>query len=120
MHENSFLDVNTLVITRHAQERWKERGFRGTYGLLEELSKAQLFTEEVRGVDIILTEFMRVTSMYYECKEERKYFFTNWFIFVVCQSTLITCISRNSHVKYRKKLAKSTNKKRVNNQYAHR
>lgn len=49
MHENSFLDVNTLVITRHAQERWKERGFRGTYGLLEELSKAQLFTEEVRG-----------------------------------------------------------------------
>ena len=120
MHESSFLDVNTLVITRHAHERWEERGFRGTYGLMEELSKAQLFTKEARGVGSILPEFMRITSMFYDQKIERKYFFTDWFIFVVCDVTLITCISRNSHVRYRKKIAKSTNKKRVSNQYAHR
>lgn len=120
MHESSFLDVNTLIITRHAKERWEERGFRGTYGLMEELSKAQLFTKEARGVGSTLPEFMRIASMFCDPKIEKKYFFTDWFIFVVCEVTLITCISRNSHVRYRKEIAKSSNKKRVSNQYAHR
>lgn len=83
-------------VTHHAMLRWAERGYMGNNGLLHELSKAEQLDSDTAKNNNDLKSFLHVTYLFQKNQEDKVYFFTEWFIFVLAGKELITCISRRS------------------------
>lgn len=85
-----------INVTHHAMLRWAERGYMGNNGLIYELSKAEKLDSDTARYDNDLKSFLRIDNIYYKNQQHKWFFFTEWFIFVLADKELITCISRRS------------------------
>ncbi|MEQ0217954.1 hypothetical protein ABLV18_27400 [Klebsiella sp. CN_Kp114] len=83
-----------INVTHHAMLRWAERGYMGNNGLIYELSKAEQLDSNTAQYDNDLKSFLRFVETYEKNHGDKTYFFTKWFIFVLVEKELITCISR--------------------------
>lgn len=91
------LNLKEVNVTVHAMKRWGERGYHGNRGLLTELSRAQPLNKELLGsflLDKDLRKYICSEYLFRRKDSEHNYFYTYWFIFVMENNSLITCIPR--------------------------
>lgn len=89
------IDLLNISLTKHARERWAERGFQGEIGLKLELAKSIVLNNETAKNETDLREFLTLQGMYQFNQTGKRFYYTEWFIFVFGNLTLITCIARS-------------------------
>lgn len=103
MNRQSENYIHSIKVTVHARNRWEQRGFRGQSGLFYELGKAQELNDINASCEEDLRHFLRIESMFNHNREGRRYYYTSYFVFIIENQTLITCLARatllsNKHV----------------------